>query len=483
MKKVLLLVLAIAMLTLCAISCEFSNPDDSTGSDNSTSSSESISAIDSTESDESPAVCEHEFADNYTCHDRVCKKCGETVKATTEHKLADNYTCHDRECSDCGETVKATTEHKLADNYTCHDRECTDCGETVKATTEHVFGEWTVVTKATCLTNGEDKRACECGETETKTTTGTHEFKTDGICNYCNQNIKNLFMTADGATSVVKINAKQGRYEISSTAANYDAYAVISGDILEALKELGYKTLTFTVINPGVVCEDDWKTFKMAADDKNNLWSADTAIAFIAATQIFDGGKKYTFTFNVETYAGKDVYIYVDKCKNYPTVVEISEFFDYEAPEARLSASDNSAVEYIDGKGWHIYATDTTKNDYYATIPGEVLKHYIDNGYTSLKVSFVNTFGLEGITTAGNSVNCQMQFLPKRASDGGEQWGYLSNFISQFAQAEDGSYFATINLSDSTYDFAKGMRMYIKMTDVANATVGHTYINGIEFTK
>ena len=515
LQKILLLVLAVALLAFCAISCDFSGSTESTGSANSNSASESVSesaggsteSTSSTESGTTPAACEHEFADDFTCHDRTCTVCGEVVKATTAHTLADENTCHDRTCSVCGEVVKATTAHTLADEntchdrtcsvckevvkattahtladeYTCHDRTCTVCGEVVKATTEHTYGEWTVVTEATCLVNGEDERVCVCGAKETRTTVGKHDFNSEGVCNYCNQNIKKLFMTPDGSTSVVSVKEKLGVYEISSTAANYDAYTVISGEILEALKELGYKTLKITVKNPGQAVAEDWKHFMMAAESKDNLWKEETAIALITPTQIFDGGNKYTFTFNVETYAGKDVYIYVDKCKNYPTVVEIAEFFDYEAPEAMISDSTNGKVEYIEGKGWHLYASDTSQAGYYANISGDVLKHYIDKGNVTLKVSFVNTFELDGVVTAGNSVNCQMQFLPKRVSDGGEQWGYVSNFISQLNQAQDGSYFATVDLTDSTCDFSKGMRIYMVMKDVGGASVGHTYISKIEF--
>ncbi len=308
-----------------------------------------------------------------------------------------------------------------------------------------------------------------------------HNFNDNGVCDYCGANIRGLFMTPDGATSVVSVKERLGVYEISSTATNYDAYTVISGEILEALKELGYKTLTITVKNPGQAVAEDWKHFMMAAESKDNLWKEETAIALIKPNQIFDGGNKYTFTFNVETYAGKDVYIYVDKCKNYPTVVEIAEFFDYEAPEAMISNSTNGNAEYIEGKGWHLYASDTSQAGYYANISGDVLKHYIDKGNVTLKVSFVNTFELDGVVTAGNSVNCQMQFLPKRVSDGGEQWGYVSNFISQLNQAQDGSYFATVDLTDSTCDFSKGMRIYMVMKDNKGATVGHTYISKIEF--
>ena len=35
--------------------------------------------------------CEHTYSDDYTCHDRVCTKCGETVKATTEHNFSNGW--------------------------------------------------------------------------------------------------------------------------------------------------------------------------------------------------------------------------------------------------------------------------------------------------------------------------------------------------------------------------------------------------------
>ena len=517
LQKILLLVLAVALLAFCAISCDFSGSTESTGSANSNSASESVSestggsteSTSSTESGTTPAACEHEFADDFTCHDRTCTVCGEVVKATTAHTLADEYTCHDRTCSVCGEVVKATTAHTLADEntchdrtcsvckevvkattahtladeYTCHDRTCSVCGEVVKATTEHIYGEWTVVTEATCLVNGEDERICECGAKETRTTVGKHDFNSEGVCSVCAGTVKTLFMKSVDSADI-KVDTDKGVYNVMSTKTNegHDATTVISGDILKALKDLGYKTLTFNVKNPaGTITADTWKQFKIAADKRENL---DTApIKSYTAPNIWDGADHtVSFTIDLETYAGRDLYIIVDKCKTLPTEIRISEFINYEAPEARLVGGHNGTVEYIKGKGWHAYAN--SNDGYYYALPAEILSYYIKKGYTSLKISFTNSFNLEGVTTAGNSVNCQAVFLPKKAADGTEDKGYKAGFISQLTRDDaNDSYYLVIDLTNKTYDFTKGMRIYNTYSDVGKAAVGHTYINAIEFTK
>ena len=278
LQKILLLVLAVALLAFCAISCDFSGSTESSGSANSNSASESVSestggsteSTGSTESGTTPAACEHEFADDFTCHDRTCTVCGEVVKATTAHTLADENTCHDRTCSVCGEVVKATTAHTLADENTCHDRTCSVCGEVVKATTEHAYGEWTVVTEATCLENGEEERVCECGAKETRTIVGKHDFSSDGVCSVCAGTVKTLFMKSVDSADI-KVDTEKGVYNVMSTKSEegHDATTVIPGDILKALKDLGYKTLTFNVKNPaGTITADTWKQFKIAADKR-----------------------------------------------------------------------------------------------------------------------------------------------------------------------------------------------------------------------
>lgn len=310
-----------------------------------------------------------------------------------------------------------------------------------------------------------------------------HNFNDNGVCDYCGTNIKDLFMKSVDSADI-KVDTDKGVYNVMSTKTNegHDATTVISGDILKALKDLGYKTLTFNVKNPaGTITADTWKQFKIAADKRENL---DTApIKSYTAPNIWDGADHtVSFTIELETYAGRDLYIIVDKCKTLPTEIRISEFINYEAPEARLVGGHNGTVEYIKGKGWHAYAN--SNDGYYYALPAEILSYYIKKGYTSLKISFTNSFNLEGVTTAGNSVNCQAVFLPKKAADGTEDKGYKAGFISQLTRDEaNDSYYLVIDLTNKTYDFTKGMRIYNTYSDVGGAAVGHTYINAIEFTK
>ncbi len=66
----------------------------------------------------------------------------------------------------CGEQKEETVcEHEYADNYTCHDRECIKCGEILPATTDHNFIS-SVKTDPTCTETGYTLQTCECGYTQ-----------------------------------------------------------------------------------------------------------------------------------------------------------------------------------------------------------------------------------------------------------------------------------------------------------------------------
>ena len=49
----------------------------------------------------------------------------------------------------------------------------------------HTYGEWQVVTAATCTEEGREQRLCECGETETRTIAATGHNYVDGVCSNC----------------------------------------------------------------------------------------------------------------------------------------------------------------------------------------------------------------------------------------------------------------------------------------------------------
>ena len=451
--------------------------------------------------------CEHVYEDEYTCHDRVCTECGEKLKASTDHVFGDWVTVRYADCEndglevkscDCGEEESRPVDalgHTYADEITCRDRVCTaeDCNHIEPASTPHNYGDWSVETEATCLQYGKDVRVCaDCGNENTKVTTKDHEFNAEGVCPMCEQSVKDLFITVAGIESntdveQVSIDKVKGTYELSTVGENdYDAYAKIPGSVLTALKELGYTQLTFTVINPAPgLCDmnDKCKSFMLAADAPANLWSAGSAIAYWAWKDFWDAGKRVTFTVDLETYAGHDLYIYTQQCGTYPTVIQIAEFIDYANPLTYVSSGQNSTVEYVEGKGWQFIATDATTGKY-AYISKDVVQYNKSQGKNIMKVSFVNSFGLEDSGNVGNPVNTEAAILPEKAA-GGNDWYYFNGLISQKAMYDEAtnSYYALVNLDSPDHDFSKDIELYFKQTDVNGNTVVTNYISSIEFVE
>ena len=466
------------------------------------------SSSDSTLPEESlEPECEHVYEDEYTCHDRVCTECGEKLKASTDHVFGDWVTVRYADCEndglevkscDCGEEETRPVDalgHTYADEITCRDRVCTaeDCNYIEPASTPHNYGDWSVETEATCLQYGKDVRVCaDCGNENTKVTTKDHEFNAEGVCPMCEQSVKDLFITVAGIESntdveQVSIDKVKGTYELSTVGENdYDAYAKIPGSVLTALKELGYTQLTFTVINPAPgLCDmnDKCKSFMLAADAPANLWSAGSAIAYWAWKDFWDAGKRVTFTVDLETYAGHDLYIYTQQCGTYPTVIQIAEFIDYANPLTYVSSGQNSTVEYVEGKGWQFIATDATTGKY-AYISKDVVQYYKSQGKNLMKISYVNSFGLEDSGNVGNPVNTEAAILPEKAA-GGNDWYYFNGLISQKAMYDEAtnSYYALVNLDSPDHDFSKDIELYFKQTDVNGNTVVTNYISSIEFVE
>ena len=88
----------------------------------------------------------------------------------------------------CGEHVHEFGDWKVITEPTCAEngeesRACT-CGETerreIAATGNHAFGEWETTKEATCVETGEETKKCECGKTESRTVeknADNHDFE------------------------------------------------------------------------------------------------------------------------------------------------------------------------------------------------------------------------------------------------------------------------------------------------------------------
>ncbi len=83
----------------------------------------------------------------------------------------------------------------------------------------HVFGDWEVVTHATCQKEGQMKRTCSCGKTETSTIKKTDHNFVNHVCLMCNQR--------DSETTFVPDYTAGKENTVGNTAAS--AYALQDG--------------------------------------------------------------------------------------------------------------------------------------------------------------------------------------------------------------------------------------------------------------
>ncbi|MBR2968656.1 MAG: hypothetical protein IKC36_02325 [Clostridia bacterium] len=452
-------------------------------------------------------VCGHDYADEYTCHERTCiyEDCDHVEAATTEHNFGEWITIREASCEgagtakrecECGyiETMAIPeTGHSYADEYTCHDRACTveDCDYVSSASTAHNFVSEEVITEATCAKSGYTKYTCECGYKETREITVAHSFNDEGNCEKCSKNYREvLFTVLDETNDSITSKPAAGSYFFNTNgegeSANEAMYVRINGSILTALVELGYEEITLTFKNPAPGFADSsnkCKSVFVAADNTSNLWDASTAMVYLDFETFWNGGKSYTYTLSTVAYAGHDIYIYADYCKSYPLEVSIDEFFNPEDVTNYVVPADNGSVEYIEGKGWHVYTTDEVSG-YYLTIPAKVVQHEIKKGNNVLTLKYANSFGLD-VECAGNPVNTRHAVLPKLASTGGNDWTgtKYNNWISQFSTADANGYFtARIELDNAAYNYNLPITLYFTTTDVLGAATPHNYIASIEFS-
>lgn len=311
-----------------------------------------------------------------------------------------------------------------------------------------------------------------------------HSFNADGVCSLCNKHAKELLIVPENADALT-VNAEAGKGTYSLVGKDDgNVYAVIPGKILTVLKNLGYDTLNLTAVNPANGTEGGsamHKTLCVAADNKDNLWKAETAIAYYNWQKFWDNGKKADFAIDLNKYAGRDIYVFTDKTKSYPLGVTVKEFASEDKSAWLFSAAgDNSTVEYYEGKGWTV-TMKTAASTWYTKISKDVIKHYVDRGYTSMVITYVASFDGVDNPNAGDITDTNSRILPKK-SNGGEDWMYQNahiNKINTFPQ-ENGGYKFTVDLTDAAYDFTKDDTRFV--FEHKDMPITRGYIKDIEFT-
>lgn len=308
-----------------------------------------------------------------------------------------------------------------------------------------------------------------------------HTFNADGVCSFCNKHAKELLIVPEDANALtVNADAGKGTYSLAGKSDD-NVYAVIPGKILTVLKSLGYDTLNLTAVNPAGYTEGDTamhKTLFVAADSKDNLWKAETAIAYYNWQKFWDNGRRADFTIDLNKYAGRNIYVFTDKTKTYPLGVTVEEFNKSSWIYAP-SSKDNATVEYYEGKGWAV--TAKSGSPWYCRIPKSVIKKYIDRGYTSMVITYVASFDGVDNPNAGDITATNSRILPWYKNSG-QDWHYQNadtNKINTLPQ-ENGGYKFTVDLTDPAYDFTTNDTQII--FENKNMAITRGYIRDIEFT-
>ena len=198
MKKTLLLLLSLAFLVFGVVGCMVpSEPESSSGTESVGTSVETCAHV-KVKTEAVAAACEVPGNTEYW----TCEKCGKyfadaeateeialesTVIAALGHEYADEYTCHDRTCvrEGGGHVEEATTEHDMrffSTTATCTEGgttyyECA-CGETdsrEEGPLGHQFENYVNNEDATCEEDSTETAVCArgCGATDTRTAVGT----------------------------------------------------------------------------------------------------------------------------------------------------------------------------------------------------------------------------------------------------------------------------------------------------------------------
>lgn len=118
-----------------------------------------------------PPTCTERGYTTYTC------KCGDSYVSDYVDALGHDFgqewhsdaTGHWHTCSRCGAKDEVIAHLAGAEATTETPQTCVVCGYViVPALHTHAYGDWEIVTPATCTTAGQKRRSCPCGASETE---------------------------------------------------------------------------------------------------------------------------------------------------------------------------------------------------------------------------------------------------------------------------------------------------------------------------
>lgn len=146
-------------------------------------------------------------------------------------------------------------------------------------------------------------------------------------------------------------------------------------------------------------------------------------------------------------------------------------------------STGESAIEYVEGKGYRLdYLKEDNLNSFAVYIRPEIMRAKMEEGYTSLTLTFAPNF--EGESYAGSSLECAYDIFAYQAENGenAERVRVASQWICGGTPAGDGFSHVLENLNQ--YDFSEnGLEMNFSSCGWNDPSkfVGHIFLGNLAF--
>ena len=123
--------------------------------------------------------------------------------------------------------------------------------ETSEGEHVHSYGEWTVVSQATCTEAGLEERSCACNEKETREIPSGHVEAEDGRCSLCGEIMNVISLRYDDYYNVQNMNVEV--VDAGTPTSYMVGYGVADGTLDSAVVKHNGKNLVATGIGTATV--------------------------------------------------------------------------------------------------------------------------------------------------------------------------------------------------------------------------------------